>query len=58
MRERLNMAQEFENLVGKYYSVKWLRSNILRQTDEDIDRMNKEIEDEIKSGVLDKPDEE
>lgn len=58
MRERLNMAQEFENLVGKYYSVKWLRSNILRQTDEDIDRMNKEIEDEIKSGVLNAPDDE
>ena len=58
MKERLEMASSFQDLVGKYYSVKWLRANILRQSDEDIDRMNKEIEDEIKSGVLAAPDDD
>jgi hypothetical protein len=52
LKERLAMASEFENLVGKFYSVKWLRQNILHQTEEDIERMNKEIEDEKKSGKL------
>ena len=58
MKERLEMASSFQDLVGKYYSVKWLRANILRQSDEDIDRMNKEIEDEIKSGVLKAPEDD
>jgi hypothetical protein len=58
MKERLEMASSFQDLVGKYYSVKWLRANILRQSDEDIDRMNKEIEEEIKSGILKAPDED
>tara|TARA_A100001011_G_scaffold399430_1_gene508038 strand:- start:2600 stop:4144 length:1545 start_codon:yes stop_codon:yes gene_type:complete len=58
LKERLAMASEFENLIGKYYSVKWLRQNILQQTEEDIDRMNKEIEDEIKSGKIASDDEE
>lgn len=58
VKERLEMASEFESLIGKYYSVKWLRNNILRQSDEDIDRMNKEIDNEIKSGILKKPDDD
>ena len=56
MKERLSMAQDFQDLVGKFYSTKWLRQNVLHQSDEDIDRMNKEIEAEKKSGEI--PDEE
>jgi hypothetical protein len=54
LKERLELANSIndQELIGKYYSVKWLRQNILRQSDEDIDRMNKEIEEEIKSGVI------
>ena len=58
MKERLTMANDFQELVGKYYSVKWLRNNILHQNDEDIDRMNKEIDSEIKAGILKSPDED
>ena len=49
IHENVN-RRDAENLVGKFYSVKWLRQNILHQTEEDIERMNKEIEDEKKSG--------
>ena len=53
MKERLEMADQItDKFLGKYYSVKWLRTNILRQSDEDMERMNKEIEAEIKSGVI------
>ena len=41
--ETLNIVNEF---IGKYYSQKWVRNNILRQTDEDIERIDKEIADE------------
>ena len=46
LRERLEMAQQMEDLVGKYVSNKYVRQVILKQSDEDIDRLNTEIEDE------------
>ena len=36
LRERLSLAQEVSPYVGKYYSVEYVRKNILQQTDEDI----------------------
>ena len=32
--------------VGKYYSTKWIRNNILKQSDEDIERIDAEIAEE------------
>jgi hypothetical protein len=46
LRERLEMAQMMEDLVGKYISNKYVRRVILRQTDEDIEQLDKEIEEE------------
>jgi hypothetical protein len=46
LRERLEMAQQMEDLVGKYVSNKYVRQVILKQSDEDIDRLNVEIEEE------------
>ena len=36
LRERLSLAQEVSPYVGKYYSVEYVRKNILQQSDEDI----------------------
>ena len=46
MRERLEMAQQMEDLVGKYVSNEYVRRVILKQSDEDIDNLNKQIENE------------
>jgi hypothetical protein len=46
LRERLEMAQMMEDLVGKYISNKYVRQVILRQTDEEIEQLDKEIEEE------------
>jgi len=46
LRERLEMAQMMEDLVGKYISNKYVRRVILRQTDEEIEQLDKEIEEE------------
>ena len=45
-RERVNTLREMEEYVGKYFSVGWVRRNILRMTDDEMDDMDGEIEDE------------
>jgi Bacteriophage T4-like portal protein (Gp20) len=47
---RVNLARNFQDMVGKYYSNEWLRKNILRQTDDDIEQMDEEIQVENDSG--------
>jgi len=46
MTERLRLAGEIDPLVGKYYSMKWVRENILRMTEEEISDVDKEIDAE------------
>ncbi len=43
---RLNILQAVDAYVGKYYSKKWVRKNVLKMSDEDIDDIDKEIEAE------------
>jgi len=45
-RERLNTLREINDYTGKYFSVEWVRKNVLRQTEEDIKELDKEIEKE------------
>ena len=46
LKERIDMLEALSEHVGKFYSTKWIRNNILRQTDEDIERINAEIAEE------------
>lgn len=46
MKERLNVLVELDPFAGKYVSHQWIRKNILQQTDEDMDQMDDEIEEE------------
>lgn len=46
LRERLEMAQMLDDIVGKYISDKYVRTVILKQTEEDIMNLDKEIEKE------------
>jgi hypothetical protein len=46
LRERLQLANEVDQFIGKYYSVAWLRKNILRMSEEEINDMDKEIKKE------------
>jgi hypothetical protein len=48
LTERLRLAGEIDPLVGKYYSMKWVRSNILQMTEQEIKDVDKEIEAEQK----------
>lgn len=46
MRDRLELAKDMEGMIGTYYSHDYVRKNILRQTDQDIKDLDKEIKKE------------
>ena len=50
------MLATLDEYVGNYFSKEWVRKNILMQTDEDINTMDKQIEVERESGQI--PDED
>jgi hypothetical protein len=52
LRERIGLANDVSPYVGKYYSVEYVRKNILQQTDEDIFEIDSQIADEIKQGII------
>jgi hypothetical protein len=56
LRERLTLANEVSPYVGKYYSVEYVRKNILQQSDEDMIEIDSQIADEIKNGIIALPE--
>lgn len=60
LRERMTTLEQMmqSQIVGKYYSHKWIRTNILKQTDEEIEQQDKEIKSELKDPILNPPMEE
>jgi len=54
IKDRLEILSSIEQYIGKYYSEKWVRSNILNQSDEDIERMDAE-NNEAKVGKKEEP---
>ena len=55
LRERLTLAEQTQQYVGKYYSNDYVRRHVLRQTDEEIIEQDELIEKEIESGALPDP---
>jgi len=49
MRERVNLVQQLEGYVGKYYSNEYIRTKILKQNEQEIEEIDKQIEDEAAS---------
>jgi hypothetical protein len=47
---RVNLARNFQDMAGKYYSHEWIRKNILQQSDDDIQKNDEEITAENNSG--------
>ena len=56
LRERLSLAQEVSQYVGKYYSIEYVRKKVLRQSDEDIIEIDNQIANEIKQGIIAAPE--
>ena len=45
-RERINLLTLIDPFVGRYYSQEWVKKNVLRMTDDDIKRIDKELKNE------------
>ena len=55
LNERLGVLSSIEPYIGKYYSQRWVRSKVLRQTDGEMIEMDEQIEQEIKDGIIPDP---
>ncbi len=53
LRERIATLQTIDPYVGKYYSMTWVRKHVLRLSDEDITKMDKEMEKDGSSEMFD-----
>jgi len=56
IRERFEILQSMEEYIGKFISKEWVQKNILKQTDEDIKEMQKQIDKEKEEEVPDEDD--
>jgi hypothetical protein len=45
-RERINLLTLIDPFVGRYYSQSWVKKNVLRMTDDDIKKIDKELKNE------------
>lgn len=55
-RERFEMLGSLDEFMGTFISKEWVQKNILRFNDDDIETMQKQIDDEESKGDLDMPD--
>jgi hypothetical protein len=51
LRERIALLNTVDPYIGRYYSTDWVKKNILQMSSEQIEQMEKEIEEEQESGV-------
>jgi hypothetical protein len=58
LRERFEMLAQMDEYVGKYVSNEWIRKNVLRQSDDEIAEIQKQIADEKASGEIEDIDDE
>jgi len=51
LRERVQTLDLVSQYVGTYFSKEWVMKNVLRLTDEDIEKMSDETQDEAEQGI-------
>jgi len=52
LNERMNLLGMMNEHIGKYYSLEWIRKNVLNQTEEEIKEMDAQIENEREKGII------
>jgi len=56
IRERFDMLSSLDEHIGRFISNEWVRKNVLRFNDEEIEAIQKQIDAEDKDGENDMPD--
>ena len=49
LTNRVQILQQIEPFVGRYYSKEWIRRNLLKQSDEDIEEIDAQMEEEAQA---------
>lgn len=57
MTERLRLLSEIDSYVGKYFSEQWVRTNVLRLTEDEVETIQTQIDQEAEGGEGDFPEE-
>jgi polyhydroxyalkanoate synthesis regulator phasin len=57
MNDKLGVVAAMDPYIGRYFSVEYVRRNILNQTDEEIIEINAQIEKETELGIIQSPEE-
>ena len=55
LNDRLNIVNQVEPYLGKYFSVEYVRRQILKQTDDEIEEIDMQIEKEKEIGIIQDP---
>ena len=55
LRERIALAGEMREYIGKFFSVDYVRKNILKQNAREIEDMDKQIRKEVDDGIIADP---
>ena len=55
LNERLGTLATIEPYIGRYYSQEWVRTKVLRQSSQEIEELDKQIEKEIADGTIPDP---
>lgn len=51
MLQRMNLVAQMDPFLGKYFSVDYIRRQVLQQTEKEMKEMDKQIRGDISSGV-------
>lgn len=51
LKERMDILRDAADYIGKYYSIGYIRRNVLRQTEDEIKELDKEIKAEKDAGL-------
>jgi len=57
LRERLSLLRDVDEYTGKYFSTEWIRTSVLKQSEDDVKEIDKQIETE-KAEMGDEEDDE
>ena len=55
--ERMNQVNVMDPYVGKYFSVDYMRRQVLKQTEQEIKEIDKQINSEREAGIIVDPEE-
>ena len=52
LNERMSLLDSMDSYLGKYFSLEYIKKNVLRMTDDDIKEMDGQISDEREKGLI------